>query len=189
MGHKESDKTEWLSLSLSFFLLFYVLIPEESWAPGNLALLRLWLPFYFFIFCECWVEEYQEYMYAYSVMSNSLRLHELYLPGSSVHGIFLTRILEWIAISPSRGSPNPGIKPTSPALAGWFFTTEPLGKPLNMKLPSKSRKWTDRKGMDEWRVKQALVWLAVFPIISCVILDGLVFSSLWGSVSSQFEWK
>ena len=25
--------------------------------------------------------------------------------------------------------PNPGIKPTSPALAGRFFTTEPPGKP------------------------------------------------------------
>ena len=25
--------------------------------------------------------------------------------------------------------PDPGIKPTSPALAGGFFTTEPLGKP------------------------------------------------------------
>ena len=25
--------------------------------------------------------------------------------------------------------PNPGIKPTSPAFAGRFFTTEPLGKP------------------------------------------------------------
>ena len=27
--------------------------------------------------------------------------------------------------------PNPGIKPTSPALAGRFFTTEPLGKPVD----------------------------------------------------------
>ena len=25
--------------------------------------------------------------------------------------------------------PEPGIKPVSPALAGGFFTTEPLGKP------------------------------------------------------------
>jgi len=65
----------------------------------------------------------------------------------------------WCGLSfPSPGDPpNPGIKPASPALAGWFFTTEPLGRPLNMKLPSKSRKWTDRKGMDELRVEQALV--------------------------------
>ena len=52
-------------------------------------------------------------------------------PGSSVHGIFQARILEWVAISSSRGSSQPGIKPASPALAGEFFTTEPLGKPLS----------------------------------------------------------
>ena len=28
---------------------------------------------------------------------------------------------------------NPGIKPTSPALAGGFFTTEPSGKPIELK--------------------------------------------------------
>jgi len=38
------------------------------------------------------------------------------LPGSSVHGIFQAIILEWIAISFSRGSPNPGLDPGSPAL-------------------------------------------------------------------------
>ena len=33
---------------------------------------------------------------------------------------------------PSPGDlPNPGIKPTSPALAGRFFTTEPPGKPIH----------------------------------------------------------
>ena len=44
----------------------------------------------------------------------------------SVHGIFQARILEWVAISFSRGFSSPKIKPTSPALAGGFFTTEPL---------------------------------------------------------------
>ena len=34
-------------------------------------------------------------------------------PGSSVHGIFQARILEWVAISFSRGLPKPGIKPMS----------------------------------------------------------------------------
>ena len=34
---------------------------------------------------------------------------------------------------PSPGDlPDPGVKPTSPALAGGFFTTEPPGKPLGM---------------------------------------------------------
>ena len=52
-------------------------------------------------------------------------------PGSSVHGISQSRILEWVAISFSR-FPDPGIEPmspASPALSGRFFTTEPPGKP------------------------------------------------------------
>ena len=36
-------------------------------------------------------------------MSNSLRPHDCNLPGSSVHGVFQARILEWVAISFSRG--------------------------------------------------------------------------------------
>ena len=46
-------------------------------------------------------------------------------PSSSVHGISQTRILEWVAITFSRGS----IQPRSPALAGGFFTSEPPEKP------------------------------------------------------------
>ena len=52
------------------------------------------------------------------------------LPGSSVHGIFQARILEWVAILFSRRSSRPGIKPENPALAGGFFTTKPPEKPL-----------------------------------------------------------
>ena len=37
-------------------------------------------------------------------------------PGSSVHGISQARILEWVAISFSRGPPILGIQPGSPAL-------------------------------------------------------------------------
>ena len=51
------------------------------------------------------------------------------LPGSSVHGIPQARMLEWAAISSSRGSSQPRDKPMSPASRGEFFTTEPRGKP------------------------------------------------------------
>ena len=51
------------------------------------------------------------------------------LPGSSVHGIFQTRILEWVATSFSRGSSNPGFDPWSPALTSRFCTTKSSGKP------------------------------------------------------------
>ena len=50
-------------------------------------------------------------------------------PGYSVHGIFQARILEWVAIPSPGDLPDPGIEPLSPALAGSFFTTVPLGKP------------------------------------------------------------
>ena len=53
-------------------------------------------------------------------------------PGFSVHGTFQARILLWVATSYSRGSSDPGNKPTSPvspALAGRFLTTVPPGKP------------------------------------------------------------
>ena len=51
------------------------------------------------------------------------------LSGSSIHGIFQARILDWVAISYSPGDLlDPGIEPmslASPALAGRFFTTVP----------------------------------------------------------------
>ena len=57
--------------------------------------------------------------------------------GSSVHGIFPARILEWVAISFSRDLPDSGIKPVSPALASGFFITEPPGKQVVSYLRSK----------------------------------------------------
>ena len=45
-----------------------------------------------------------------------------YLPGSSVHGIHQTRILEWIAIPFSRGSSWPRDWTQVSCIAGIFFT-------------------------------------------------------------------
>ena len=50
------------------------------------------------------------------------------LPGSSAYGISQAKILEWVAISFSRGLPNPGIKLTSPALQIDSLPSEPPGK-------------------------------------------------------------
>ena len=54
------------------------------------------------------------------------------LPGSPCHGIFQARILEWVAISSSKGSSwyrdwtcVSGVS----CIAGRFFSTEALGKP------------------------------------------------------------
>ena len=52
------------------------------------------------------------------------------LPGSYVHGILQARILEWVAITSSRGSSGTGVEPESPTLAGGFFPTATPGKPI-----------------------------------------------------------
>ena len=76
------------------------------------------------------------------------------LPGSSVHGnFFKTRILEWNAIFPSKGSSWPrdrtGVSGVS-CIAGRFFTTESWGKPscwerLKAKGEGGSRRWMVRQ--------------------------------------------
>ena len=60
------------------------------------------------------------------------------LPGSSVHGIFQARVLEWVPISFSRGSSNPGIEPRSPTLQSDCLPAEPPGKPKNTAVGSLS---------------------------------------------------
>ena len=49
-------------------------------------------------------------------------------PGFSVHVILQARILEWVAISFSRGSSQPRDRTWVSCTAGRFFTTEPPGK-------------------------------------------------------------
>ena len=57
------------------------------------------------------------------------------LPGSSVHGIFQARVLEWVAIAFFGGSfPDPRIKPGSPALQAEALLSEPGGKPIDIEL-------------------------------------------------------
>ena len=50
-------------------------------------------------------------------------------PGSSVHGIFHTRILEWVAISFSGDILDPGFKPASSALQVDSFVLSDQGSP------------------------------------------------------------
>ena len=57
------------------------------------------------------------------------------LPGSSVHGISQATILEWVAVSFSKGSSPPRGQTLLPWLAGRLFTTEPPGKPITLIQP------------------------------------------------------
>ena len=51
------------------------------------------------------------------------------LPGSSIHGIFQARILEWVAFPSPGDLLDPGIEPWSPALQADSLPFEPPGKP------------------------------------------------------------
>ena len=53
---------------------------------------------------------------------------DCHLPGSSGHGIFQARILEWIAISFSRGSSSPRDQTQVSYITGWAFTIWATGK-------------------------------------------------------------
>ena len=57
-----------------------------------------------------------------SVVSDSLRPHDCSLPGSSTHGISQARVLEWVAISFSRGSSQPRDRTRVSCIAGRRFT-------------------------------------------------------------------
>ena len=72
--------------------------------------------------------------HAGSVMSESfVTPTDCSLSGSSVHGISQARILDWVAVSSSRGSLQPRDQPILPALANRFFTVVPPGKPNSLK--------------------------------------------------------
>ena len=98
-----------------------------------------------------WHVESSQFLVFSLVTQSCLTLCDLMdcrLPGFSIHGIFQVRVLEWVAISFSRGSSQPRdrtwvshivgrcftvwararIKYMSPALAGKFWTTGPSGK-------------------------------------------------------------
>ena len=59
------------------------------------------------------------------------------LPGSSVRGIFQTRVWEWVAISFSTGSSQLRVKPRSAASQADALPFEPPGKPQMKKLRPK----------------------------------------------------
>ena len=73
-------------------------------------------------------------------------------PDSSFHRILQARILEWVAISFSRGSSWPRDRTQSPALQADTLTSEPPGKPYE----SGSEKW-------KWKWKRSVVSDSVWP--------------------------
>ena len=64
-----------------------------------------------------------------SVTSSSLQPHGLARHAPLSMEFSRQEYLRGLPFPPPWGLPDPGIEPTSPALAGRFFTTEPPGKP------------------------------------------------------------
>ena len=111
-------------------------------------------------------------------------------PGSSVHGIFQARTLEWILLQGNL--PDPGIEPGPPALAGGFFTTEPPGKPKYCtlhrlkigcsKIQSPSPSLSE--GKYSWNKRTVLIKLAYLYVRHLIITYNNSFR--W---SFQFYWS
>ena len=74
------------------------------------------------------------------------------LPSSSVHGILQARILEWVAISYSRGSSPPRDRTQVSHIAGRRFNLCTTREALKYKNPSTNIK--DFKGGKEARLKE-----------------------------------
>ena len=82
-------------------------------------------------------------------------------PGSSVHGIYQARILEWVAMPSSRGSSQPRDQTCvscDSCIAGGFFTAEPQGKPRSHTLIFSARSFNKQltvrpSGYKDQRIK------------------------------------
>ena len=59
-------------------------------------------------------------------------------PGLSDHGFPRQEYWHMLPFPPPGDLPYPGIEPTSPALAGGFFTTEPPGNTVDTQIASRS---------------------------------------------------
>ena len=117
-------RTNWAQLTR--FLLFPTIAVEENecsfrdWETLDLWIMRTFTCIQSIVLC-C------------SISKSCLALCDP--PGSSLHGIFQARVLEWVAMPSSRDLPDPGIELVSPApaaLAGGFLIIEPPRKPLIM---------------------------------------------------------
>ena len=102
------------------------------------------------------------------------------LPGSSVHGLLQARILEWVAIPSSRGSPQPRDQTWVSHTAGRLLS-EPPGKPWNVRMIIywwlcyfNAEAWL--QVTEPWRMCWAFVWRGSFlenflSFVSCFPLS------------------
>ena len=158
--HRESDTTAWLNNN-NLFIVKEVLVEkfELHWFHCMCAQLlgHIWL---------CDPMDYS-------------------LPGSSVRGILLARILEeWVAFPTSGDLPSPRIKPAFlafPALAGRFFTTTPPGRLLISLNYQNISEYSQALTTHYWCLQ--LITVGVWLILLSSVLQSLNFS---GSCKSLY---
>ena len=125
------------------------------------------------------------------------------LPGSSVHGIFQARVLEWVAISFSRGFSQPRDERGSPALQVDALPSKPPGKPLskvnvliketleNSSIPlcedtvKESHSWTRKRALTKNQMCQCLD-LKLFSPQNCEKWTSVLYKlpSPWSSIAA-----
>ena len=67
------------------------------------------------------------------------------LPGSSIHGIFQARVLEWVVISFSKRSSQPRDQTQSPTLQADALPSEPPGRRQKKSLNQVARNITNNR--------------------------------------------
>ena len=115
--------------------------------------------------------KWSEVKRSHSVVSDSLRLHGCSLPGSSILGIFQASVLEWSAISFSRGSSQPMDWTQDSCIVGRCFTIwatrkalDSIVKSKDITLPTKFRLVKAMVfpvfmyGNESWIIKKAEHW-------------------------------
>ena len=104
-----------------------------------------------------WLVDMLWWWFSCSIGSNSCDPMDCSPPGFSVHGIFQARILEWVAISFSRGSSWPWDWTQVSCPAGRFFT--------------------------DWVTRETPIWYAVHPIIC----GAVVHNKEWSLIPSYLQ--
>ena len=115
-------------------------------------------------------------------------------------GILQARILEWVAMTSSRGLPHPGIKPRSPELQTDSLLSEPPGKSKNIGVyPTSIPFLSFIEPIFVWNVPlESLIFLKrslVFPILFlasvslCWLLRKAFLSLLAILWNSAFKWE
>ena len=128
----------------------------------------------------------------------SLRLLDCSPPGSSVHGIFHARMLEWVAVASSRGSPWPrGQTHISYVfclfrwvLYGWYHLRSPMfcsspwkqGRKLIYELLAK------KKAGQQWLRGQMRLLVTMAMFTPCCVHKACDTRKHWESISLSIRW-